>query len=44
MEGEELVFDDPIKQREMLRRILSTGDKDMDLETDEVGLKDRYGI
>lgn len=40
MEEEELVFDDVIKQREMLRLILQTGDKDMDIEMDDVNLAD----
>lgn len=40
MEGESLAFDDYSKQREMLSRILSTGDKDDDLELDDVNLAD----
>lgn len=40
MEGETLIFDDVTRQRDTLQHILSTGDKDDDLELDEPTLAD----
>ena len=44
MAGEDLMFDDPVKQRSMLERIIASSDQSVDLEDDDVVLNDRCVI